>query len=67
METNDAEKTWGGRRTGSGRKKTNAKTIWVGIPQDVADILAEVQASGIKQSDYIVAAIRHYHQHQSKD
>ena len=58
---NDNKKEWGGKREGSGRKKTSAKTIGLRIPQDVVDILAEAAAEGIKSTDYIVAAIRAYH------
>lgn len=55
------KKDWGGKREGSGRKKTSVKTIGLRIPQDVADILAEASASGTKPTDYIIRAIRAYH------
>lgn len=55
------KKEWGGKREGSGRKKTSVKTIGLRIPQDVADILAEAAASGIRPTDYIIRAIRAYH------
>lgn len=58
---NNSEKTWGGARKGAGRKKTAVRKVWLSIPQDVADILDEAEASGIKQSEFIISAIRAYH------
>lgn len=48
----------GGAREGAGRKRTSAKSIALRIPEDVAAILDNVEGS---KTDYIVAAIRHYH------
>lgn len=46
----------GGARPGAGRKKTVARHISFGIPQDVADIL-ETQP---KKAAFICEAVRHY-------
>lgn len=55
MET-DKEKKWGGKREGSGRKKTTSKSIALRIPDDVEQIL-EKQAN---RSAFIIEAIREY-------
>ena len=55
MET-DKEKKWGGKREGSGRKKTTSKSIALRIPEDVERIL-EKQAN---RSAFIIEAIREY-------
>ena len=55
MET-DKEKKWGGKREGSGRKKTTSKSIALRIPKDVEQIL-EKQAN---RSAFIIEAIREY-------
>lgn len=51
------QKTWGGARSGAGRKKTTAKSIALRIPEDVATVLENVKGS---KSDFIVKAIRFY-------
>lgn len=51
---------WGGKREGSGRKKTSSKSIALRIPEDVEKILDAVEGS---KTAYIVEAIRFYHQH----
>lgn len=67
MENNSSEaKPWGGRREGAGRKKTAVRAVGFNAPQDVADILEEAVASGISRTEYILAAIRYYHQHNDK-
>lgn len=46
----------GGRREGAGRKKTIARTVTVGLPQDAADIFAAQP----KKAAFIAEAIRYY-------
>lgn len=56
METNETNKKWGGKRAGSGRKKTTAKRVGICVPQDVADILSKQNSI----TDYICEAVRFY-------
>lgn len=56
-------KSWGGARSGAGRKKTAVKTIGIRIPEDVATILDRVNGS---KTDFIVTAIRFYDQNRPK-
>ncbi|MCQ2210583.1 MAG: hypothetical protein MJZ34_09850 [Paludibacteraceae bacterium] len=52
---NQAEKPQrGGKREGSGRKKTTSKTYGFNAPQEVVDILEKVPS----KTDYIIAAIK---------
>lgn len=57
MEEKQEKKSWGGRREGSGRRRTTARRIGFNAPQDVADILDQ---SGRSATEFICAAIRHY-------
>lgn len=45
----------GGKREGSGRKKTTAKRIGFNAPQDIADILSRIDGN---ITDFICDAIR---------
>lgn len=57
MENNEKiPNKWGGKREGSGRKKTTSKSIALRIPEDVAEILDHVE----NRSAFIIEAIRHY-------
>ena len=57
MESNEKiPNKWGGKREGSGRKKTTSKSIALRIPEDVAEILDHVE----NRSTFIIEAIRHY-------
>lgn len=57
MESNEKiPNKWGGKREGSGRKKTTSKSIALRIPEDVAEILDHVE----NRSAFIIEAIRHY-------
>lgn len=47
---------WGGKREGAGRKKTTSKSIALRIPDDVVEILDNVE----NRSAFIIEAIRHY-------
>lgn len=47
---------WGGKREGVGRKKTTRKSIALRIPDDVVEILDNVE----NRSAFIIEAIRHY-------
>lgn len=49
----------GGRREGAGRKKTVARTITVGLPQDAADLFAAQP----RKAEFIAEAIRYYSAH----
>ena len=42
MDDQQEKKQWGGKRAGSGRKRTCAKRIGFNATQDVADILKDV-------------------------
>lgn len=46
----------GGRRAGAGRKRTVARTITVGLPEDAARLFEEQP----KKAAFIVEAIRYY-------
>lgn len=54
METNKENKNWGGKREGAGRKKTTSKSIALRIPEDVVEILDNVE----NRSAFIIEAIR---------
>ena len=57
MESNEKNThNWGGKREGAGRKKTTSKSIALRIPEDVADILDQVE----NRSAFIIEAIRQY-------
>lgn len=66
MENEEKEKkSWGGARTGSGRKKgsgSTAKSIALRIPYDVVAILDAEK----NRSAFIVEAIRFYHKHRNE-
>lgn len=59
MDKEQKANSWGGARSGAGRKKTTAKLYGFAAPQDVVDIL-EAQHN---RTSYILAAIRFYAQH----
>ena len=48
METK--EKSWGGARSGAGRKRKYAKSVFFGATQEVADILDRLEEN---RSDFI--------------
>ena len=50
----------GGRRDGSGRKRTTVKEYRVCATKEVADILEAVQGS---KSEYLCRAVLFYHEH----
>ena len=52
----ETKKQWGGKRYGSGRKKTvgGVKNVCLSVPQDILDILDKVD----KRSTFIFEAIR---------
>lgn len=52
---------WGGKREGAGRKKTTSKSIALRIPDDVVEILDNVE----NRSAFIIEAIRLYAKQQS--
>ncbi len=57
MESNEKNTNkWGGKREGAGRKKTTSKSIALRIPEDVAEILDQVE----NRSAFIIEAIRQY-------
>lgn len=45
MENSETKSTWGGARTGSGRKKTAAKYYSFSATKEVMDILESVSGS----------------------
>ena len=52
METKgtNESKSWGGARSGAGRKKKYAKNVFFGATQEVADILEQIEGN---RSDFI--------------
>lgn len=62
METNEEKKSWGGARTGAGRKKTRGKSYqFAATPENQAAIenLAAT-TPGFNRTDFINAAIAAY-------
>ena len=51
-----APKSWGGARSGAGRKKKYAKNIYFSATQEVANILDQLEGN---RSDFINACILH--------
>lgn len=51
----EQKKKRGGAREGAGRKRTTAKSIGLRVPEDVVAIL---ESSGQRATDFIVQAIR---------
>lgn len=50
ISTKPATKTWGGARTGAGRKKKCVKRLYFSASQEVLDALANIEGN---QSDFI--------------
>lgn len=56
-QNEESRKSWGGARSGCGRKKTTVKALTFRITQEALDVLAEAKEAGFAQAEYINAAI----------